>query len=98
MSKGWELHDFQVQEAGILGDVVYLFIFLRFFFFFLGYGPFFKVFIELATVVLLFFCFLAPRHVGSELSTQGLNLYIPSGVEGEIVTTGPPGKPLGGVV
>ena len=58
----------------------------------------FKVFIELATVVLLCFCFLAPRHVGSELSAQGLNPYIPSGVEGEIVTTGPPGKPLGDVV
>ena len=58
----------------------------------------FKVFIELATAVLLFFCFLAPRHVGSELSAQGLNPYIPSGVEGKIVTTGQPGKPLGDVV
>ena len=72
--------------------------FFKIFFFFFWIWTIFKVFIELATVVLLFFWFLAPRHVGSELSTQGLNPYIPSGVEGEIVTTGPPGKPLGGVV
>ena len=53
----------------------------------------FKVFIEFATIALLFFCFLAPRHVGSELSAQGLNPYIPTGVEGEIITTGLPGSP-----
>ena len=52
-----------------------------FFFFFKIFfwrGPFFKVFFESATILLLFMCFgyLAMRHVGSQLPDQGSNLHL----------------------
>ena len=34
-----------------------------------------KVFIEFVTILLLFYVFLATRHVGSQLPQQGLNLH-----------------------
>ena len=56
----------------------------------------FKVFIEFVTILLLFFLcfvFLVWRHVGSFLPDQGLNPHLPA-LEGEVLTTGPPGKSL----
>ena len=56
-------------------------------------GPFFKVFIEFVTILLLFYdlVFLAPRHVGSELPGQGLNLH-PLHWKEKVSTTEEPGK------
>ena len=56
----------------------------------------FKVFIEFVTILLLFyvfFGFLATRHMGSYLPDQGSNPNPPT-LEGEVLTTGPPGKSL----
>ena len=53
----------------------------------------FKVFIEFVTILLLFYLlvFLALRHVGSSLSEPG-SKPLSSALEGEVLTTGPPGK------
>ena len=91
MSWGWELRDFQVQEAGILGDVGFIYLFILMW-------TILKSLLNLLQQCFCFSVFLAPSHVGSELSAQGLNPYIPSGVEGKIITTGQPGKPLGDVL
>ena len=52
-----------------------------------------KVFIEFVSVLLLFyiFVFLTMMHVGSYLPDQGSNLHSQA-LEGEILTTGLPGK------
>ena len=69
---------------------------LMFFKFFLIW-TIFKVFIEFVTILLLFygvflvFFFLATRHVGSQLSPPGIGP-LPSRLEREVLTTGPPGK------
>ena len=43
------------------------------------------------TSVLCFFGILATKHVGSWFLDRGLNLN-PSALNGEVLTTGPPGK------
>ena len=45
------------------------------------------------TSVLCFFGILATKHVGSWFLDRGLNLN-PSALNGEVLTTGPPGKSL----
>ena len=54
----------------------------------------FKDFIELVTILLLFyvFDFLAMRYVGFYLPNQGLNQYHLM-LEGTVLNTGLPGKP-----
>ena len=52
----------------------------------------FKVFIEFVTILLLFYvlAFLARRHV--DFSSGPGNETAPPALEGELFTTGPPGK------
>ena len=48
----------------------------------------FKVFIELVTILFLYFAFLLVRHVGSGLPHQGSNLHSLHW-KAEVLTTGP---------
>ena len=51
----------------------------------------FKVFIEFATILLLFYIFLARRRLGSQLPEQGSDPHALHWLA-EVLTTGPPGK------
>ena len=51
-------------------EVLCIFAYQRFFFLM---WIILKVFIEFVTILLLFYVFLATRHVGSQLPQQGLN-------------------------
>ena len=64
--------------------------FLRFFFFLFLMWTILKVFICYYIASVLCFGFLATRHMGSQLPDQGLNP--PTALEGEVLTTGSPGK------
>ena len=56
----------------------------------------FKVFIEFVTILfsVLYFGFLATRHVAKILAPRPGIEPAPLALEGEVLTTGPPGKPL----
>ena len=65
-----------------------------FFFFILFFFLNFKVFIEFVTVLLLLFMFWLFGHEACGISApqEGIEPSLPA-LEGEISTTGPPGKP-----
>ena len=65
-----------------------------FFFFILFFFLNFKVFIEFVTVLLLLFMFWLFSHEACGISApqEGIEPSLPA-LEGEISTTGPPGKP-----
>ena len=65
---------------------------LRFFFFFLLERTIFKVFLEVVTILLLFYVLvLWCEACGILAPWPGIKLTLPA-LEGEVLTTGPPGK------
>ena len=63
-------------------------LFLRLFW----YGPFFKVFIEFVTILLLFYVLaFGCEACGVLVSQAGIEPTLPA-LEGKVLTTGPPGK------